>query len=1153
MAPTEGSGNWISVALAVVLAASALGPLAPPAAGAGPEVGRAEVTFALPGEGRAGDAVPKVPNENTLGFTTSAPGVMDTWRKDTDATPVTFTIDMGPLANKDQLRSDLQEGGYWLKLGMSLLAFFRIDGDGVFDDFRTTDTPPGDEPCHVGRFNIFTLYVNGNQVHTLQGENERPCDVEASRTFDLVPMVQGEPANQFRVKSAWVHDGENTVTIQLHDSGYIHPLRDAFNDGWLLFLTEAQMELVAPPVVISGGWSFSFPPGGHGVGPSGWEGTIMGVLQAKMDEHFGQNPWAWDKAPATEVAISQAGCGQGAGVQSPAKAIYEHVGAVYVGKDGKQDFRVTGCEVAKIIRDAESRLGYKYRAGRDPQGFWYIGFSMGGLIGRWAIQREGLLPSLGKYVSLGTPHWGSHLADAYVLLADAKGWYRELDGDRLCRICLGPIKIWKSWEDNRVQARFYEDNDFKIKPKFLPPFVTYEWEGKGQLLDHRADFELKALNAVLRDLAGDAGAMASKSLAVSGQGGSRAGSLIPGIGLLIEGDGIVPTPSAIFLGSGFDRAFCGAFHSGNSYAGDDACMQPVFEHFTGFRGAAAGAAASAGLAEAGLQAVGLATVARSAHDLVPDLVTGEASAVESVVLEGGNAHFAALWGDEADLVRFTLVSPSGKEYTRASARGLGAQVEVTHEEGLTRAAYFVPGAEPGTWRLVVELTEDAPAWGAAVVLDVAAESALALEADATPRVDPGAAALVTARLTGAGEGVAIEAHALPSDVTLKLHDDGLDGDAVAGDGVFSALYRETEEPGEHVLDVTATGTLGGNAFERNARLVVHSAGLYDLRVHSLTFGAGPVWWGEEARATAVVENLGPGTARGVRVVWTDDSDPARSEPLAAAEDLGDLEPGASRVVEVSWAPSPGPRLVSVEAHGAPFEEALLDNAATLRLDVLATPRTAAFLAGPRGQEGWFTGPVTVTLAPFDGSAPAYQSTSVRVDGGAWQAYAGPFLLSGDALHTLEFFSVDLAGNVEAARSASVGIDALAPAVRIVRPSGGSVNTLGAQQPLPLTMPVVAGLVEVALESGDATSGVARLEAYVDQELVEAFDEPPPSLVWLWDSTATSTGRHTLRILAVDHAGHASSASLLVYVTASRALQVDNSPGATIARFVPPVV
>jgi hypothetical protein len=62
--------------------------------------------------------------------------------------------------------------------------------------------------------------------------------------------------------------------------------------------------------------------------------------------------------------------------------------------------------------------------------------------------------------------------------------------------------------------------------------------------------------------------------------------------------------------------------------------------------------------------------------------------------------------------------------------------------------------------------------------------------------------------------------------------------------------------------------------------------------------------------------------------------------------------------------------------------------------------------------------VNVALTAGDGATGSgTRVTEYRLDGGAWQAYAAPFTVSGSRVHVLEYRSVDAAGNVENVKEA----------------------------------------------------------------------------------------------------------------------------------------
>lgn len=60
----------------------------------------------------------------------------------------------------------------------------------------------------------------------------------------------------------------------------------------------------------------------------------------------------------------------------------------------------------------------------------------------------------------------------------------------------------------------------------------------------------------------------------------------------------------------------------------------------------------------------------------------------------------------------------------------------------------------------------------------------------------------------------------------------------------------------------------------------------------------------------------------------------------------------------------------------------------------------------------------VTLNATDTISGVYK-THFRIDGGSWQNYTGPIEVSGDAEHTVEFYSVDVAGNTEETKTLNV--------------------------------------------------------------------------------------------------------------------------------------
>ncbi|GAA1024344.1 hypothetical protein Aple_099890 [Acrocarpospora pleiomorpha] len=157
------------------------------------------------------------------------------------------------------------------------------------------------------------------------------------------------------------------------------------------------------------------------------------------------------------------------------------------------------------------------------------------------------------------------------------------------------------------------------------------------------------------------------------------------------------------------------------------------------------------------------------------------------------------------------------------------------------------------------------------------------------------------------------------------------------------------------------------------------------------------------------------------------------------------------------------------------------------------PVTTATPDPAQPASGWFTSLVLVTLAGADeaqGSGVA--RTEFQLDGGAWTTYLEPVVITGDGPHTLNYRSADKAGNVEAAKSLALKVDATAPATTAD------------------FLPVGQGTVPVTLAATDATSGVEKIEYALD-----SGDWTP----YTTTVNVTGVGDHELRYRATDKAGN----------------------------------
>lgn len=108
----------------------------------------------------------------------------------------------------------------------------------------------------------------------------------------------------------------------------------------------------------------------------------------------------------------------------------------------------------------------------------------------------------------------------------------------------------------------------------------------------------------------------------------------------------------------------------------------------------------------------------------------------------------------------------------------------------------------------------------------------------------------------------------------------------------------------------------------------------------------------------------------------------------------------------------------------------------IKIDLTA-PTTDHTIPAPDGKRGWHVTDVLVTLNErdpllTDGSAGSgVDVTKYRVNGGAWQTYSGPFLVTTESLNNVvEYYSEDVADNVQATQSFSFKLDKTPPEIEI---------------------------------------------------------------------------------------------------------------------------
>ncbi|HYW71101.1 MAG TPA: PQQ-binding-like beta-propeller repeat protein, partial [Pyrinomonadaceae bacterium] len=170
--------------------------------------------------------------------------------------------------------------------------------------------------------------------------------------------------------------------------------------------------------------------------------------------------------------------------------------------------------------------------------------------------------------------------------------------------------------------------------------------------------------------------------------------------------------------------------------------------------------------------------------------------------------------------------------------------------------------------------------------------------------------------------------------------------------------------------------------------------------------------------------------------------------------------------------------------------------ATVQIDTTA-PSTQMSASGVTGDNGWYRGPVQVSLAGADNQS-GLANTFYSLDAGPTQTYAGAFAISSEAQHQLSFWSVDRLGNAEAHQTVTIKIDQYGPRTQPVvsGPSGGGNYFLGA--------------VQISLTATDNLSGVAATYYRIDGGATQTYSST---------FTVSGDGSHTVDYWSTDVAGN----------------------------------
>lgn len=251
--------------------------------------------------------------------------------------------------------------------------------------------------------------------------------------------------------------------------------------------------------------------------------------------------------------------------------------------------------------------------------------------------------------------------------------------------------------------------------------------------------------------------------------------------------------------------------------------------------------------------------------------------------------------------------------------------------------------------------------------------------------------------------------------------------------------------------------------------------------------------------------------------------------LIATDDDSGVDYTRYRINNGTWGTYSAPFVVSANGHYQ-VDFYSVDNAGnvepvdsvTFKINITVPTTVATFNPSePDGDNGWYLGPVEVTLTASDPDGIDY--TTYRVGNGAWQTYTGPFNISAEGVNVLEFYSVDNEGTTEDVKSEVVKIDTEAPAVSLMRPELGYFYLFD-RQLIPLTggRTVSFGRLTVTAAAVDDTSGINNVTFYLNNEPQNIDLQRPYQ--WTWSN---DIGTKALHVVSADRAGHTATSGTII--------------------------
>ena len=167
----------------------------------------------------------------------------------------------------------------------------------------------------------------------------------------------------------------------------------------------------------------------------------------------------------------------------------------------------------------------------------------------------------------------------------------------------------------------------------------------------------------------------------------------------------------------------------------------------------------------------------------------------------------------------------------------------------------------------------------------------------------------------------------------------------------------------------------------------------------------------------------------------------------------------------------------------------------VNIDLTPPSTTAVFPGASQDEQQWLRGPLVMTLNATDNLSGPAPGSFFRLDGGGVNFVIGQFIVPASGTHTFEYWSADVAGNVEPRKTRILKIDPTAPVTQAFVSGTAGVNGW------------YRSAVQVSLSATDALSGLFgsfyRIDSGATQPYAGSF-------------VVSTPGQHTIEYWSIDN-------------------------------------